>query len=327
MWWILRVILKSGVFPLNMESTAATGEATRRRPLQICGASMLATAHIVCTKAQDSDNPIGSMAKRITPLINSALPLIYAMQYQWLVSLSFIDDRILAIENIVEFIFPPSKRLFNKIDDLVYTAECLPEKFDHVLNSFPVLIQQFPFLDWVLHQLISWLTFLINAFTYWGSKDNTREKEIMIDMNSSKSELADCYPVDYSKELSNALQTEEVTRLLPIADTSEHWNKIVEEVYCPEESPCTSSFESATSSPLSVLSQDEAKSAGKKGKTDNLKCSYKEILERGVNQNTENEEMDALQEFGWEKDAKKSKEESILKDQIMELYEASRPLN
>jgi len=127
----------------------------------------------------------------------------------------------------------------------------------------------------------------------------------MIDMNSSKSELADCYPVDYSKELSNALQTEEVTRLLPIADTSEHWNKIVEEVYCPEESPCTSSFESATSSPLSVLSQDEAKSAGKKGKTDNLKCSYKEILERGVNQNTENEEMDALQEFGWEKDAKK----------------------
>ncbi|CAA2997439.1 Hypothetical predicted protein [Olea europaea subsp. europaea] len=294
------------------DSTEATGETTRRRPLQICGASILATAHIVCTKAQDSDSPIGSMAKRITPLakritplINSALPLIYAMQYQWLVSLSFIDDRILAIENILELIFPPSKRLFNKIDDLVYTAECLPEKFDNVLNSFPVLIHRFPLLDWVMLRLISWLTFLINMLTHWGSKDNTREKEITIDMNRSKSESTDCYLVDYSQEPSNAVQTEDVKRLLLIADTSEQRNKTVEEANCPDESPCTSSFESATSSPLSVLSQDEAKSADEKGKSNNLKCSYKEILEKGLNENTENKEIDALKEFGWEKDAKK----------------------
>ncbi|KAL2519697.1 Uncharacterized protein Adt_15944 [Abeliophyllum distichum] len=345
MWWILTIILmKSGLFPLNMESTAATGETTRRRPLHTCGASMLATAHILCTKAQDFDSPIRSMVKRITQLINSALPLIYAMQYQWLVSLSFIDDRVLAIENIVEFIFPPSKRLFNKIDDLVCTAECLPEKFDRVLNSFPVLMHRFPLLDWVMLRLISWLTFVINALTHWGSKDNTREKEIKIDMNSSKSESADSYPVDYSQEVnngvekawifiepSNAMQSE-VKRSLPILDTLKNRTKTVEEAYCPDESPCTASFESATSSPWSVSSQDEAKSVDEKGNSDYMKCSYKEILERGAKENSEDEVNDAtvnegMAELDWEKHVKNTKEGSILKDQIFELSEASQPLN
>ncbi|KAL2547187.1 uncharacterized protein Fot_16563 [Forsythia ovata] len=327
------------------ESTAATGETTRRRPLHTCGASMLATAHILSTKVQDFDSPIRSLVKRIVPLINLALPLIYAMQYQWLVSLSFIDDRVLAIENILEFIFPPSKRLFNKIDDLVCTAECLPEKFDRVLNSFPEFMHRFPLLDWVMLHLISWLTFVIKALTHWGSKDNTREKEIKIDMNSSKSESADCYPVDYSQEgnngdektwiyiePSNAMQSEEVKRSLPILDTLKDRTKTVEEAYCPDESPCTASFESATSSPWSVSSQDEAKSDGEKGNSDNMKCSYKEILERGAKENSENKVNDAtvnegMAELDWEKDVKNTKEGSILKDQIFEPSEASQPLN
>uniref|UniRef100_A0A5B6YV77 Uncharacterized protein n=1 Tax=Davidia involucrata TaxID=16924 RepID=A0A5B6YV77_DAVIN len=174
--------MDSGTSLLSMESTAATRTMSRSRPLHTCGVSILVIVHRVYTIAQELNGPVGSMAKRIATFTASASPIIYAMQYQWLAVLSFVDDHILAVENMVETLFPPSAHLFNKIDELVHTAETLPGKVDDAVNKFPMIIHQFPFFNWALVHLISWLKCLISTLTHWGS-NNTREKEIMIDIN------------------------------------------------------------------------------------------------------------------------------------------------
>ena len=87
------------------------------------------------------------MAKRMDKIVALASPIFYVMQYQWLAVLCFADDHILVVENMIERHFPPSKRVFNKIDDLVRVTETLPEKFDYAGNRFPTTVHQFPFLD------------------------------------------------------------------------------------------------------------------------------------------------------------------------------------
>ncbi|KAI3467682.1 hypothetical protein Pfo_024345 [Paulownia fortunei] len=174
----------------------------RRRPLHTCGASCLAIAHKACTKMQDFDGPLGSMAKRAITFINSFFPFVYSMLHQWLALLSFMDDHILSVECMIEMVFPPSTHLFDKIDGLVCSAEVLPEQLDDVFRKFPLMMHQFPFLDWVLVHLISLLNCLLSILTHWGSK-NAREKEITIDVNcndipickSESEEKAACCPV------------------------------------------------------------------------------------------------------------------------------------
>uniref|UniRef100_A0A803PHD7 Uncharacterized protein n=1 Tax=Cannabis sativa TaxID=3483 RepID=A0A803PHD7_CANSA len=154
----------------------------RRPPLHTCGVSILTVAHRTIEVVQDADEPLGSITKRVVKISSFAIPYLYTLQYQWLVFLSFIDDFILAAENMVERIFPPSKHVFNKIDDIVQVIETFPMKYDNVVTTFSTIIHQVPFLDWLLVHVISLLKFLITTLAYWGSQ-RTREKEIMVDIN------------------------------------------------------------------------------------------------------------------------------------------------
>lgn len=135
------------------------------------------------TNAQHLNGPLGSVTKNLARLASPACPLVYALEYQILIMFSFFDDRIFALESQVEAIFPPSRYAFDKIDEFVRAAEILPGKFDAAVNNFPTVIHQVSFLDWALLHAISCLNFFISRLTEW---ENTIEKEIMMDMNSSE---------------------------------------------------------------------------------------------------------------------------------------------
>uniref|UniRef100_A0A7N2LAD8 Uncharacterized protein n=1 Tax=Quercus lobata TaxID=97700 RepID=A0A7N2LAD8_QUELO len=158
--------------------------SSRHRPLHTCGVSILAIVHIAYTKAQEFNGLIGSTARRVAKLAPFTGPLAYAMQYQWLAILSFADDQILAVENMIEKFFPPSNHVFNKIDYLVQVAETLPEKFDYAYDKIPTIVHQFRF-DCALVQVIFLLNFFITKLSHWEN-GSAREKEIIVDINCEK---------------------------------------------------------------------------------------------------------------------------------------------
>ncbi|KAG8640006.1 uncharacterized protein LOC110629015 [Manihot esculenta] len=155
----------------------------RRPPLHTCGAAFMEIADKAYTNALHLNGPLGSVTKNLARLASPACPLVYALEYQILIMFSFFDDRIFALESQVEAIFPPSRYAFDKIDEFVRAAEILPGKFDAAVNNFPTVIHQVSFLDWALLHAISCLNFFISRLTEW---ENTIEKEIMMDMNSSE---------------------------------------------------------------------------------------------------------------------------------------------
>lgn len=163
---------------------AATRANSRRRPLHTCAASMLGVFDTAYRRAQHLNGPLGKLTKRTMNLATSALPFASRMQHMGLAILSFTDDHILFLERVAESIFPPSGRVFDKIDMLVYCAEGMPSRFDEALNTLPSVMQQKPFLDWVVMYIVWWLKFLISILIHWGLR-NAKEKEIVIDLNSN----------------------------------------------------------------------------------------------------------------------------------------------
>ncbi|XP_041014229.1 uncharacterized protein LOC121257331 [Juglans microcarpa x Juglans regia] len=163
------------------EPKATIRMSSRHRPLQTCGVSILATARSAYNKAQDFNGPIGSTTRRIAKLVSFTSPLSYALLYPWLAILSFVDDQILLVENVVENIFPPSNYLFNKIDYVVQIIEIFPEKFDYALGRYAMIAHQVHF-DCTLVHIVCWLNFFITTLTHLGS-ESTREKEILVDIN------------------------------------------------------------------------------------------------------------------------------------------------
>ncbi|CAK9312437.1 unnamed protein product [Citrullus colocynthis] len=155
--------------------------SSRRRPLQICGVSFLAVAHSTCTRAQNLDGRLGSITRKMVWIAKLMKPLIFVLKYQCLLVVSFVDDRLLATANILEKIFPPSKLVFDKIDDLLHLIETFPSKFDDVVDKIPCF-NQVLLLDWTVTHAISLLKFMITILMNWG-RDGTREKEILVDIN------------------------------------------------------------------------------------------------------------------------------------------------
>ncbi|XP_073301662.1 uncharacterized protein [Primulina huaijiensis] len=262
LWRLPSKILNSGISLLNMKTSPNTETMSkRRRPLHTCGASILAIGHNALTKAQDFDEPLGSMAKRAVSCFDTFFPFIYTILYQWLAMLSFIDDHILNIEHTVEFVFPPSKCLFDKMDVLVCDAEVLPEKFDDIMRRVSMIVHKFPFIDWVFGFVISWLHFLVSILNLWGSKDVVTRVG------------ANCNSVE-EKEASNSknfkgMETSVLKRLEFFDDTQSDENS----------SPM---FKSAVSSPFPDLSREESDEFGIKGsKLNSMKCTYKEMLQSG----------------------------------------------
>lgn len=162
---------------------------SRQRPLHACGVSILAIADIAFGKTQNMNGPLGSTLRKMANLAKFATPLIYAMQYQWLAILSFIDDRIiLTAENITEKLFPPTTHAFDKIDEIVLMIVSLPDKFDGAVNyMFPAIIHQVPFLEWALTRVISRLNSLASTLNHWGQENSSVDEKtigvVQVDSN------------------------------------------------------------------------------------------------------------------------------------------------
>ncbi|OMO88245.1 hypothetical protein COLO4_20347 [Corchorus olitorius] len=161
----------------------------RRRPLHTCGVSAFAIAHKSYKKAQDSNEFLGSKAKKITTLILALVSsLVNILQHLWLAIFSYIDNCILTLEDAIEHVLPPSKHVFNKIDEVVKIIETLPAKYDDVLDNFPLIIERIPLLNLAIAHAISWLKFLTSILNHWGT-ENAREKEIVVDTAYNQSNV------------------------------------------------------------------------------------------------------------------------------------------
>lgn len=304
---------------------ATTKKSARRRPLHTCGASCLAIARKATAKAQDLDAPLGSVAKRSISIFNTFCPaFVYRTGRRCLGLLIVIDDHILAIEGKIEAIFPRSACLFDGIDGLVRRAEALPERLDDAVRKFPVVIHQFPLLDWVVVHLISWLSFLLSILVHVGSK-GAREKEITVDVNCKTQDKSSVKehtklvqfekPYSYADAARNhavapkSVQFEErentngsevikgvPTEVIHLSVKRLHsWKsriKALEEPLYAGDSPMYSSYQSANSSPVSDCSQDENHPFNQ-----SLGCTYKEILEREKKEDEEEEQDVHLKEI------------------------------
>ncbi|KAK1403209.1 hypothetical protein POM88_002814 [Heracleum sosnowskyi] len=189
-------------------ATTETEVPLRRGVLHPLGVSFLTIMQKGCTKAQDSGGRTGSTTRRIARLIAPALPFMYAMQYELLVVLAFIDDHIRVFANFFKNRYPPSTYLFRKIERLVDIVETLPDNLDDTMSNFPVIIQRIPFLDSALTTLISSINLLLSIFTHWRISYYTREKDIMVDVScdsfSDDSDILVQLNTDHFKEVREA---------------------------------------------------------------------------------------------------------------------------
>lgn len=160
---------------------------SRKRPLRTCAVSVLMIANQACTRVQGIHGPLGTVAKVVAKFATFASPIIILMRYQWIIMvlLSFVDYIILAVENVIERLYPPSNIVFNKIDDLVQVVETLPEKLDQAMNKLPSSIHSIhpgSVLDWGLFRaIITMLNFVSSTLTGWRMLKGAREKEIVVD--------------------------------------------------------------------------------------------------------------------------------------------------
>ncbi|VFQ59482.1 unnamed protein product [Cuscuta campestris] len=157
--------------------------------LRACGASLIAIAHILCTRLQHVRGPIGSMSNKLFSF-SSNFPSSKHLhrlppppqRRQWLsVLLTFADECILKSERIAEAAFPRSARLFDSIHGL---AHGLPAAFEDALDRFP--LQDL----FGVSSKIGWLNLVVSAALshYWGggSSRSMKEKEISVDVGWCK---------------------------------------------------------------------------------------------------------------------------------------------
>ncbi|CAN4112888.1 unnamed protein product [Withania somnifera] len=249
----------------------------RRRPLCTCVASIFAIIHIACTKVDDLHGPMGLIIHKITIGLSYIMPILYTMQFQWLSILSFVDNCLLTSQIMIEKLLPSSSRLFDKMDELAYAAESLPEKIDDIMEQLPIIIHQLPFLDWTLVNLVAWLNFWISCLTPWGNK-NAREKEITVDMS-----IFFQFPnSDTSQEQNMASEKSECG-----VDKKKIFGleiQAIEEAISPACSSTCDPFEDAVSSPIFYSHEDVISKSigiGTTNISDAGKYSYKEMLEKG----------------------------------------------
>ncbi|KAG7975367.1 hypothetical protein I3843_06G094300, partial [Carya illinoinensis] len=247
--------------------------SSRHRPLQTCGVSILATARIAYNKAQDFNGPIGTTTRRIAKLVSFTSPLVYALLYPWLAILSFVDDQILSVENVVENIFPPSKYVFNKIDYLVQIIEIFPEKFDYAMGRYAMIARQVHF-DCTLVHIVCWLNFFITTLTHLGS-ESTREKEILVDINfQDKPALEVAWKIE--EEIAEEKRDGSVCLEPAVVDVA----------YQPLEFQANDNSEKKEESPPI---QAETETVGKTVDAGIAKGTYKEVLKRGTKEDMQSE--------------------------------------
>ncbi|XP_058102279.1 uncharacterized protein LOC131246317 [Magnolia sinica] len=166
-------------FPLmESHSKSRTG---RHSLLYAWGVSLLAIAHKAYIMVEELHGPFGSLAQRLASL---ASPIVHTMQYQWLEILSFVDDQILAIEDMLKSLFPPSAYVFDRIDMITDICWILAGKLDHIMDDYQmVTIDQVTFLNWVATHLNIGLNFLISTMMEWDDGRMEEERDIFMDIN------------------------------------------------------------------------------------------------------------------------------------------------
>ncbi|CAK8578384.1 unnamed protein product [Lathyrus sativus] len=166
----------------SQEAKTTRRMSSRQRPLHACGVSILTIGDIAIGKTQSINGPLGSTFRNMAKLAKFITPLIFTIQYQWLTILAFIDDRILAAENITQKLFPPSRYVFDKIDEIVLMILSLPDKFDGALNkNVPEIIHKVPYLEWLLKISSSKMNSLVSTLRRENSCAD--EKTIGVDVN------------------------------------------------------------------------------------------------------------------------------------------------
>ncbi|XP_057422188.1 uncharacterized protein LOC130716033 [Lotus japonicus] len=225
-------------FSQEPKATVRMSSTSRQRPLHACGVSILAIADLALVKIQHINGPLGSPLRKIVNLAKFFTPLIYALQYQWLAILSFIDNRILSAEKIAEKLFPPSTHAFDKVDEVVLVIVSLPEKFDYAVTKFPAIIHEVPFVEWTLSRVTSRLNSLASTLNHWGHESSSiDEKTIGIDrscneevQSSSGGYLNNNIPMDSSDDV--VIDSDSVESFPPIPE-AEH--KGIPEVAVPSQ--------------------------------------------------------------------------------------------
>ncbi|KAL9665226.1 hypothetical protein QQ045_020639 [Rhodiola kirilowii] len=164
----------------------------RRRILHTCAVSMLATADRASAKVTVFNGPFGFVMNRVIGFVTTKGPFAGLYRFQThllLLVLSFVDDRVLKVENIVEDHFPSSSFVFDKIDNVVSFTESMPEKIDQAADKVSLVVNKFPPLSSCVAKLVHLVNLLISQLRAWWRSEyvgNTKERDIMVDTNCDK---------------------------------------------------------------------------------------------------------------------------------------------
>jgi len=280
--------------------------SSRQRPLHACGVSIIAIGDIAIGKTQNINGPLGSTLRNMAKLAKFVTPLIYAIQYQWLTILAFIDDRILAAENITEKLFPPSRYAFDKIDEIVLLILSSPDKIDGALNKYvPAILHHVPLLEWTLKIVMSKLNCLDSNCGHENSSLN--EKTIGVDRNCcNESELESGASEEY---LNLPMDPSSVESFPPIPEAEP--KGVVKAVSCSHN--LKGSYKEA------LLESSEKK---KEIKSD--ECQEKEIEsdEKSIEECLSKKSIEECDSVG-----KVEKSETVPYDPLMELFESAWLMN
>ncbi|XP_042476478.1 uncharacterized protein LOC122058085 [Macadamia integrifolia] len=254
------------------------GSKRRRRLLYACGVSALTIAHKAYGRAEEVQGPTGFLANSIASL---AEPIVSPMASQWLAILSFADDQILAAEEKVEALIPPSSHLFDKIESFVCIPDTLPGKFDRGVD---IMIRCVPFLEWVLTFMIWGLNLFLSTFMAWVPDDSAKEKEIVVDINcderacakdNNENRFGPKSALNLNSSPLGFYPTEEevlINESFPSLPVAEHEDEIIFKPSSIDKSP----------SPSAPVANDQGGETVKP-----VKISYKEVLEMGNNGDAE----------------------------------------
>ncbi|ONK72415.1 uncharacterized protein A4U43_C04F19200 [Asparagus officinalis] len=110
----------------------------RPRLLHNWATSLLTIAHKTYQQAENSPSPLGSITKT---LASFTAPIIYPLENRYLSLLSYIDDRILSLEDFTMTLFPPSSYLFSMVNELALLPESFPKWYDEAIETLVSLIE------------------------------------------------------------------------------------------------------------------------------------------------------------------------------------------
>ncbi|XP_024989771.1 uncharacterized protein LOC112524246 [Cynara cardunculus var. scolymus] len=168
----------------------------RRRLLFTVGALILCVLRNILTRMNVSTSPKGKRGK-----------IMCAIEHQWLAILSFFDDHIMVFEDLIEKFFPPSTRVFDKIDELLQVSESLPPKFDDFIdNDVPMIMQHIPFLDRVFKKDEKEIVIDITCHGYRVEPENASKHENVV-KSDGENKKVDKEDVDTSKMVDKLGQT------------------------------------------------------------------------------------------------------------------------